>query len=101
MGLARAVQGARYTGQLITWLQEDGGDPGLTGGTITGVIRNAAGTSTAITGTLSVVSSTSFTWAYSVADIATPANFQVQFKSTHGGSYDLTFPEPWIVEPAL
>ena len=104
MSLPRAIEGARHTGMVVTWTQEDGSEQDLTGATITGEIVDKDGNSTAITGTLVATSPASgiFNWAYSAADVGTVGRFLVQFKADYGGSlYDLTFPEVWDVEPAL
>lgn len=104
MPLEKAVQGARHTGQIVTW---SGGDPlvahDLNGATITGTMRNETTlVTTAITGTLTVTSAAAgiFTWAYSAADVATAGRFMVQFRATYT-TYDLTYQEPWVVEAAL
>lgn len=105
MSLPRAIQGARHTGQSITWTQDDDDDTAqdLTDATVTGTIEDEDGDTTAITGTLTVSDASNgvFTWAYSAADVATVGRFMVQFKATYTSTYDLTYPEPWIVEPAL
>jgi hypothetical protein len=53
------------------------------------------------TGTFTIIDSNEgqFSWKYSVADVAIPGNYLVQFKatSTITGDYDLSFPEPWEV----
>src|SRR5262245_19823252 len=103
MALPRAIEGARYTGMQVTWTQEDGTAQNLSGATLTGRIEDRAGDDRSITGTLTVTNAASgiFTWAYSAADVATVGRFMVQFKATYGSLYDLTFPEPWVVEPAV
>lgn len=104
MGLSRAIQGARNTGQQITWTQDDGPTQDLTGATLSGTIEDKDGNTSAITGTLAVVTAASgvFSWAYSAADIATVGRFLVQFKADYGsGLYDLSYPEVWVVERAL
>lgn len=103
MSLQRALQGARHTGQSITWTQDDGTAQDLTDATITGAIEDEDGETTAITGTLTITDASNgvFTWAYSAADVATVGRLMVQFKATYSSTYDLTYPEPWVVEPAL
>jgi hypothetical protein len=66
-------------------------------------MMDSAGVSRAITGTLTATSPDSglFTWAYSALDVGTVGRFLVQFKADYGTTYDLTFPEPWVVEPSL
>ena len=103
MGLPRAIEGARHTGMRVTWTREDGTVQDLTGATLSGEILDSAGVARAITGTLTATSPASglFTWAYSAADVGTVGRFLVQFKANYGSTYDLTFPEPWVVEPSL
>src|ERR1043165_2094470 len=103
MSLSRAIEGARHTGQRGTWTQEDGTPQDLTGATLSGTIMAQDGTTRSITGTLSITTAADgiFTWAYSAADVGTEGRFMVQFKATYGSLFDLTFPEQWIVEPAL
>lgn len=103
MGLNRAIEGSRYTGQQLTWTQQDGTAQDLTGATMSGVIVAEDGTERAITGALTLVTPASgiFNWAYSAVDVGTVGRFMVQFKADYGSGYDLTFQEEWIVEPAL
>lgn len=103
MSLPRAIEGARHTGQEITWTDEDDTAHDLTDATITGTIEDEGGDTSAITGTLTVTDASNgvFTWAYSAADVATVGRFMVQFKASYSSTYDLTYPEPWVVEPAL
>ena len=103
MTLPRAIEGARHTGMRVTWSQEDGTVQDLSGATLSGEIMDSAGAVRTITGTLSVTSpgSGEFNWAYSADDVGTVGRFLVQFKADYGSMYDLTFPEPWVVEPSL
>lgn len=103
MPLKRAIVGAVRTGQQITWSDEDGTAKDLTGTTITGTIEDSDGNTTAIAGTLNLVTAASgiFNWAYAAADIATAGRYTVQFKADDGADYDLTFPEAFVVERAL
>lgn len=103
MSLPRAIEGARHTGQEITWTKEDDSAHDLTDATVTGTIEDEDGDTTAITGTLTVTDAANgvFTWAYSAADVGTVGRFMVQFKATYSSTYDLSYPEPWVVEPAL
>lgn len=103
MALQKAVQGARYTGQEITWSRADGAAQNLVGASLTGTIVNQlTGESRAITGTLAVGTAASgvFSWAYSAADVAEPGDFWVQFKATYGSDFDLSFRQYWRVEAA-
>ena len=102
MSLPRAIEGARHTGQEITWIDEDDTPHDLTDATVTGTIEDKDGNKTAITGTLTVTDAASgvFTWAYSAADVATVGRFMVRFKATYSSTYDLSYSEPWVVEPA-
>ncbi len=101
MGLSRAIQGARNTGLSITWTTDDGTAQNLTGATMSGTIENDEGTVRAVVGTLALVTASSgiFSWAYDAVDVATPGRYLVQFKATYS-TYDLTYPEVWVVEPA-
>jgi len=103
MSLPRAIKGARNTGLTITWQHPDGTAHNLTGATLTGVIKNDAGTSRAIDGTLALSDAANgvFTWTYGAIDVGTAGTFLVQFKATIGGQYDLTYSEKWVVEAAL
>lgn len=102
MALENALEGARHTGQQITWSHDDESAHDLTGATITGTIRSVrTGVTQAITGTLALVTAASgiFTWAYSAADIAVADRYQVQFKADYGGGlYDLSYWIDWLVE---
>jgi hypothetical protein len=104
MALAAAVQGATRPSQVITWTRADGTAEDLTGATITGTIKDSAGTVRAITGTLTVTTAASgvFTWAYSSADVATDGNYTVQFTAAFGGvpTPARTIKTPWVVYAA-
>jgi hypothetical protein len=103
--LADAVQGARHTAQLITWVDDEGDPLDLTGAAITGRIQDAmSGVARDATGALAVVNGTTgaFQWAYSAADVATPGAYRVQFTATFGdGLADRTLIEEWTVLRAL
>lgn len=105
MSLPRTIKGSRYTGLQITWTQEiSGSAQDLTASTLTGVIRDEDGNSTAITGTLALSDAANgvFQWSFSAADVATAGRYEVQFKATYGsGLYDVSFPERWVVEEVL
>ena len=104
MSLPRAVVGARHSAVQITWTKENGDPHDLTGSTVTGTIQSSGGTARAIDGTLALVTPASgiFSWEYGAVDVGAAGTFQVQFKATYpGGAYDLSFPEPWVVEPVL
>lgn len=81
MALAPAVQGALRPSQVITWADDDGVALNLTNATLTGKIRNGAGTVRAIAGTLSVTTAASgvFTWEYAAGDVVDAGLFDVQF----------------------
>lgn len=100
MALQNAVQGDQHTAQTITW-SAGGAVKVLTGATITGTITDSAGTTRAITGTLTVTVGASgiFTWAYGAADTGTVGNFQVQFTATYVADslFDSTFLTSWVV----
>ena len=106
MALSSAVQGATHTAQRITWTDGEGDAQDLTGATITAwkQRRNTA-TSTAVTGTMSVVAPATsgvFTWPYSTADVATAGKYLIQFTATYGdGTKDRTLIEDWEVEKSI
>ena len=105
MGLAKANQGARHTGQTIVWTRSDGTPQDLTGATLSGTLKPRGGTSRAIAGVLAGVApltNGAFTWSYAVADVAAAGEIEVQFKAVYADTtYDLTYTDYWIVEPAL
>lgn len=104
MALANAVQGARLSGQQVTWLKSDGTAYDLTGKTVTARLRNKeTGATIDSDGTFSLVTPASgiFNWAYGANDVATAGRFEVQFKATSGGQFDKTFTADWEVEAAL
>lgn len=105
MALASAIQNAKRPSQVITWTRADGTAEDLSGATITGFIKNSAGTVRAIDGTLTLTTPASgiFTWAYGDNDVATSGSFTVQFNASFGSA-----PTPakstessWYVYPAL
>ncbi len=101
MALENAIEGARHTGQQITWTHDDGTAQNLTGATMSGIIRDVpTGVETAITGTLALVTAASgiFTWAYSAADIATAGEYVVQFKADFGSTFALSHWINWLIE---
>lgn len=104
MALANAVQGATRPNQSITWTRADDTAEVLTGATLTGVIRDAAGTVRAITGTLAVTDGANgvFSWNYSAADVATAGRFEVQFTAAFGSDPTpaRTLATSWEVKPA-
>jgi hypothetical protein len=104
MALQSAIEVAQHTGQAITWQRSDGTAHDLTGATLTGTIRDMAGTERAIDGLLTITSAPDgqFTWAYGTNDVAAAGHYEVQFKATYGdGKFDLSFIETWRVEKAL
>lgn len=100
MPLANAVQNARQRAQVITWTDDDNTPIDLTGSTLYGKKRKG-GVESAITGTLALTSPSAgvFTWTYSVADLAEPGAYQVQFMAvyTSGGLREKTYISPWRV----
>lgn len=105
MALANAVQGARHTGQRITWSDKDSDPQDLTGATLTGRILNRqTGQVAAIDGTLTADGDPSagvFVWSYGANDVATAGVFAVQFVATYGSLNDKTLIETWVVERAI
>lgn len=105
MALARAIKGADYRGQQITWKDEEGNALDLTGATITAKIRRAAGeTAVSSDGTFSLVTASSgiFSWEYGTAvDLAESGEFEIQFTATYGASSEKTFIMPFVVAEAL
>jgi hypothetical protein len=104
MSLARAIQGARRTGQTITWQTRLGTAKNLTGLTLTGRIRSKqTSEERAIDGILTIVSATdgTFTWAYGENDVGESGSFEVQFIGTANGQNDKSIPQEWKVYEAL
>lgn len=84
MTLTTAIAGATRPAQSIIFTDAAGTALVLTGATLTGTIKNSAGTVRDITGTLTVTTAASgiFSWEYSAADVLTSGNFTVQFTAT-------------------
>lgn len=105
MGLASAIQNAKRPSQVITWTRDDGTAEDLSGATITGFIKNSAGTVRAIDGTLTLTTPASgiFTWAYGDNDVATAGEFTVQFNAAFGSAPTpaKTIAASWYVYPAF
>lgn len=105
MALSNAVQGARHSGQQVTWTKSDGSAQDLAGATITARIRNRiTGAAAAADGVFTLVTPASgiFNWAYGTVDVGTAGKFEVQFKAAYADSkHDLTFSADWEVEEAL
>lgn len=104
MALSNAVQAARHTAQVVTWLDGEGDAQDLTGATLTGRIRNRkTGTERAVDGTLVVTDAANgvFTWTYGAADVADDGVFDVQFIATYAGQNDKTLATRWIVHEAI
>lgn len=99
MALSKAIQGARYTAQLITWQGQN-----LTGATLTGRISDQADGSTAtVSGVLSIINPATgvFSWAYGASDVAAAGLYEVQFVASYGTPpndlNDKTLPAEWEV----
>lgn len=104
MALAAAIQGARRTGQTITWQTKSGTAKNLTGLDLTGRIRNkATNEERAIDGTLAIVSATdgTFSWIYGANDVSEAGMFEVQFIGTASGQNDKSIPQEWKVYEAI
>jgi len=104
MALAAAVQGARRTAQLITWLDEDGDPLDISGAVLTARLRRVAtGDVATADGLLTVTDGPAgqFSWQYGAADVAAAGDFEVQFTATANGLSDRTFLESWEVVEAL
>lgn len=104
MALASAVQGARRTAQLITWLDEDGDAMDISGAVLSAKMRRTAtGDVTAADGVFTVVNGPAgqFQWSYGAGDVGTDGIYEVQFTATAGGMADRTFPEAWQVIEAF
>src|SRR3989304_6598147 len=99
MSLPNAIQTSRRPTLAITWLRTNGEPVSLVGATISGVLQNKGnGAETAITGAFALSDATNgiFTWDFSAADVATAANFYVQFKALFSDStFELSLPESW------
>lgn len=100
MALQNAVQLDRHTSQRITWSAGDTAKD-LTNATVTGTITDEAGTTRAITGTLTLITAASgiFDWAYGAADTADEGEYQVQFTATYASDSlpDSSFSTAWKV----
>jgi hypothetical protein len=104
MALAAAIQNARHTAQLVTWVDGDGDPQDLTGATLTGrIMADADGDTRAVDGTLTITGAAAgqFTWAYGAADVADDGAFRVQFVATYGATNDKTLMERWIVHAEI
>jgi hypothetical protein len=107
MSLKYANQGARHTGQAVTWTRDDSSAQDLTGATITARIEPVESPETdefASDGTFTLTDAINgeFSWEYGEDDVANWGRFLVQFKATYGdGSYDLSDPMEWIVKKAV
>ena len=105
MAIAKAVQGARHTGQTITWKRDDGSAQVLTGGTISARIINAddlKAVAFSSDGTFNITDGPNgvFTWGYGALDVAQAGNYRVQFKVTFT-NYDLSYATDWKIEKAI
>lgn len=105
MALITAVQGAIGTGQQITWLERDSTPHDMTGGVLTGYIKNYVTDETRpITGILTITDIINgvFTWEYSEEDVIETGYFEAQFVCTHDPDMiDITLVDTWIVAPGL
>lgn len=104
MALASAVQGATHTPQVITWTDTDTTPLNLTGATLTGKLRDSAGATRSITGTLVKTDAVNgvFTWTYSSADVATAGVYDAQFTATFADTtIERTLVTSWTVSEAL
>lgn len=106
MALEDAIDGARHTGQRITWLDADGRPHNLTGvSAVSGTLRNTVTDAMRpIAGVLTPVAPLTkgvFTWAYAAGDLV-PGTYEVEFTATYSdGLSDRTFVSAWTVRPAL
>ena len=105
MSLPSAIQTSRRPTLRITWMRTNGEFVDLTGANLSGIIQNKSTlVETAISGVLTVVDATqgAFTWAFGTTDVASSANYYVQFKATYTDStFELSMPESWEVVSAL
>ncbi len=105
MALAKAVKGARHSGQRITWLRDDNTPVDLTGATLAGRIKpKPTGSARNVDGTLSVVDPTTgiFQWAYGALDVGTAGTFEVQFSATFADTFkDISYSGQFIVKDAI
>jgi hypothetical protein len=105
MALADAVKGGRWPAQQITWEPEGGGVANLSGATLTGKIRDSAGTTRAVAGTITVTNGPAgvFTWQYAAEDVAAAGLFDVQFTATwpDGLTPGKTFIASWTIAESL
>lgn len=104
MALANAVHGSLRPSQVITWTDGDGDALDLTGATITGKLRNAAGVVRSIAGSLTLTDADSgvFTWAYHADDVVA-GQYQVQFTASYGSGATpaRTIVTEWLVHEAI
>jgi hypothetical protein len=104
MALAAAIQNARHTAQLITWVDADGNPQDLTGATLSGRIRAKNGEAREIDGTLVITDADAgqFTWSYGEDDVGDDGTFKVQFVATYGDALnDKTIMANWVVKPEI
>ena len=105
MSIPNAVQTSRRPTLRITWQRTNGEYVDLTGATLSGTIQNKSTLAeAAISGTLTVVDALkgAFTWQFSAADVASAANYYVQFKALYADTtFELSVPESWEVVAAI
>ena len=105
MTLEHATQNARHFSQDVTFTDANGDAVDLTNSTLYGKKRdNHTGTQTSITGTLVLLAATAgvFTWTYSIADLAEPGAYSVQFMAVFSdGLREKTPVWPWRVFESL
>lgn len=101
MALPTVVAGGLRPALTIRWLLgDDGGALDLTGATLTGTIKNKAGVTRSIAGSLSVTDPVNgwLSWAVTAADVV-EGRYKVQLTATFptGPSPAKTFETDWVV----
>lgn len=102
MQLDDGVQGSVAPSYVILWANSDDVPINLTGATLSGTIRDAAGTVRAIAGDLVITDAEAgaFRWDFAPADVADAGHFTVQFVATLpvGPSPALSKKAGWTIE---
>lgn len=105
MALPETASGSTHSSLLLTAKRKDGSLLDLTGGTITGKLKNKVSAAVeSITGALSLVDPTggTFRWTFAAADVDTVGVFKVQFTVTYADTtVERSIAEDWEVTEAF
>ena len=98
MALTPLYVGETHITWSLTWLDDSGAGINLTGSTVSGVLKTLGATTVAdvvLSGTFTLTTPASglFTYAPVANDLATAADYQIQFKATYGDGTKL-FSDP-------